>query len=72
MAPKASPLWDYFLAESTQPHIARCNECGKTISRGKEGATKLNNGGMIAHLRSLHKDSFNKYKESKRQDKKKS
>ena len=29
------------------------------------GATKLNNGGTIAHLR---KDSFKKYKESKGQD----
>ena len=35
-----------------------------------EGATKLNNGGMIAHLRSLHKDQFTKYKEAKRQGKK--
>ena len=42
--------------ESSQLHIARCNSCGKNISRGKEGATKLNNGGMIAHLWSLHKD----------------
>jgi hypothetical protein len=70
MAPKARPFWDSFSAESTHPHIARCNECRKTISRRKEGATKLNNGGMIAHLRSLHKDSFNKYKESEGQGKK--
>ena len=43
---------------------------GKNISRGREGATKHNNGGMIAHLRSLHKNSFKKYKESKGQGKK--
>ena len=70
MAPKATPLWDFFSLESLQPHIARCNTCGKNISRGKEGATKLNNGGMIAHLRSLHKDQFTKYKEAEGQGKK--
>jgi hypothetical protein len=47
MAPKATPLWDYFSLDSSQPHIARCNNCGKNISRGKEGAAKLINGGMI-------------------------
>ena len=67
MTPKATQLWDFFSLESTQPHIAWYNDCGKNFSRGMEGATKLNNGGMIAHLRCLHKDNFKKYKESEGQ-----
>ena len=62
MAPKATMLWDLFLMDTTQPHIARCKDCGKNISWGREGATKLNNGDMIAHLWSLHKDNFQKYR----------
>ena len=50
IAPKASPFWDYFPLESTQPHIALLSamSLGKNISRGREGATKLKNRGLIA------------------------
>ena len=44
IAPKASYFWDYFLLESSQPHIAHCNDGGGKIPGG---ATKLNNGGMM-------------------------
>ena len=54
LAPKATLLWNYFLLDSSQLHIARCNNSGKGKGKeGKEGATKLNNGGMIAHLENI-------------------
>ena len=37
MAHKATPLWDYFLLESTQLHIAWCNNCRMNISGGGKG-----------------------------------
>ena len=63
MAPKVTPLWVHFTLQPSQPHLARCHYCSKTISRGKEGTNRLNNGGMINHLQRLHKENFVIYKE---------
>ena len=70
MAPRTSQLWEHYTQEEGTPHIARCKYCSKTISRGKEGTTKPNNGGMINHLQRMHQDAFTAYKESEDRTKK--